>query len=326
MKRSEMLTILLGLVIAGAGLYFMFRGVSGDKGYNTGEAVSHLIMLFGGTFIALLLRKDIRYSTIAAVLIIGISSMASNIYYIFFSDDQIAILFADIYIIFSVVMIYYGVALLFHTSASSVKALVCLGILAATEFVPTLFKLYSGNDFMPFINTNMDKLAYGIVHLTVVIILSRKEMLLEGPKKRLDRNSKALYNGRCTPSGCFIDVHDIDSLLDDFGEGWITYDNGPIECERTISLYETDLGLRLQKWKGDDRKHIAVCVYGADSYTIPLAFPIEHIVMDNEDRSKVGKIRFYGDEGVFMDILVKDYDEQPKGYIETIRMKYLKKE
>ena len=274
MKRSEMLTILMGLIIAGAGLFFLVGGIARDMSYNTGEAISYLIMLFGGAVIVLLLRKDIRYSTIAAVLIIGISSLASNLYYIFFSDDQIAILFADIYIIISVVLIYYGVALLFHTSAGSVKALVCLGILAVTEFAPTLFKLYSGDDFIPLVNTNMDKLAYGIVHLTIVIILSRKEMLLEGPKKRLDKNSKALYNGYCTPSGCYIDIHDLGSLLDDFGEGWIRYENGPIECERAIPLHDTDLGLRLQKLKGDDRKHIAVCMYGADSYTIPLAFPI----------------------------------------------------
>ena len=65
-------------------------------------------------------------------------------------------------------------------------------------------------------------------------------------------------------------------------------------------------------------------MYNAGSYTVPLAFPIESIVPDSEDRSVIRKIRIYGKDGMFIDILVKNYKDEPKGYLETFKMNFMK--
>lgn len=324
MKRAEILTAIMGLAIAIAGALFLINGTGQEGGSTIGDVISFIVMIVGGATVVLFSKKGIKYGVILALMTLSISTLISNLYYILNVNDDIGIIFADLYVIISIVIIYYALSLIFHTTSGSAKAIICLGILAFTELFPTLYKLYNVDGFIPLADINIDKLAYGIVHLIVIFILTRKEMLLEGPKKRLDRNSMALYDGRCAPADCYIDVNDLDKVLGESEEDWVHYSSGPIESEKEINLHGTNLGLRLQKWKGDDRRHVAVCMYNAGSYTVPLTFPIESIVPDSEDRSVIRKLRFYGKDGMFIDILVKNYCDEPKGYLETFKMNFMK--
>ena len=319
MKRTEILTALMGLIIALTGTYFLVTRYFMEGEWEYTDLASYIILIVGGAIVTLFCRKDIRKGIIAALLTIGISTIVDYSYYFLFSDDIVFVAFSNVYLIVSVVLIYYAISLMFHTSAGSIKGIVCLGILALFEFFPTLYLIYMGGEPLTLVEENLDMIAYGVMHITVVLILSRKDMLLETLSKRIDRNSKCVYGNACTPADAYIDRPDLSILLDGTDTGWEYFDSGPIECERPIRLYRTDMELRLQRWKNDDRMHISVCTAGSDSYKVILSMPVQSMVLDTDDRSTAERVRFYGYDGVLMDILVRNYEDEKKGYIETMR-------
>jgi len=321
MKRNEILTVLMGIIISITGIYFLIRDINGDVQPVPGEVLSDVMLIVGGACVALFFRKDLRNGTALSMFTLGASMVAGNIYYALEASEDTQTIFSDVYLILSAVMIYYSISLVFHSTAGSTKGLVCIGVLALIEFGPMCYRIYLGADVIPTIGDNIDNLVSGIMHLTVVFILTRKGMLLETPTKRLNRNSKLLSDNMCSPSQAFIDVHDIDTILDD-SQGWTQFDKGPIISQKTIRLYNTDVGLDLQRWKGDDRTYLSVRVLDVDSYEVPLSFPIESIVLDDEDRSNATRMRFYGNDGVFVDIVIKDFEKEKKGYIDTVKQRY----
>ena len=323
--RREILTLILGLVMIFSGAYFLIVCVTAPEFQINGEFASALVLILAGISIVVYLRKDLKHGIIASLMALGISMILQHIHLLFDPVESLELLISDAYLIISTVLIYYAISLIFHTSAGSTKALVCLGLLAVTEFLPTIYRLYMGDGLLELISKNRDSLIHGILHITILIILSRKEMLLEGATKRLERNSRYLYDEMCTPPDSYIDVRDVNTLIAEPNTGWTEVDDdSPILLEKRVMLHGSDMEILLQRKADDRRVHISVCPKDRGSYSIPLTFPIESMVMDSNDPYSAEKIRIYGTDGIFMDILIRDYDKERKTYIETIRYRHWK--
>lgn len=313
------LTTIMGLVMVFNGLYFTAMCIATTDFELTGDLASALTVLLAGLCIVLFLRNDLKNGVVASLMALGISMVCRYAYLLVKPSENIELITGDAHLIISVILIYYAASLIFHTSAGSTKALVCLGLLAATELVPTVYYVYMGNDFMDVVSDHRNQLIYCAMHIVILIILSRKEMLLESPTTRLERNSVYLYDEMCTPPNSYIDVNDVDNLRLYPEDCWTSPSYGPVLQERRVTLHGTDMEILLQRRSDDERVHISLSPKEDGSYTIPLSFPIEKIVLDGEDPHTSRMVRVYGTDGLFIDILINDYDKERKAYIETIR-------
>ena len=321
MKRSEIFMSLIGLIMILTGAYFIVRN-SVTEGTVTvpGKMLSDIILMIGGACIIPFFRKNIKYGTAFSLLVIGAATIIGRIWYLTDSMDGVEIGLAIIYIIASIVMVYYSLSLFFDASAGSLKGIICLGVLVILELAPTFYYIYMGRDPIEVMTKYMDDLVCGAMHMSVLIILTRKDILLENFTKRLMKNSKGLYNIMITPPGTYLDVRDVKAIQGDAEQGWTEYDEGPIERELSLDLRGAEFGIRLQRWRGEDETILAVCLNDVASYTVALSFPIESTVVDLDADTGKGNIRFYGREGMFVDIEVRDSDEEKKGYIETVKV------
>jgi len=320
MSHTQALSSFMGLVIAFTGAYFLYQLLF-TPGYESypGEMTSDLILIVGGVFLIAAVRKDLRKSTTWALMTIGLSTIAGSVYYVFYTTDIMNVALANVYLILSVILVYYSISLIFNTSAGSTKGLICLGILAAVQIVPILYRLYMGDDIVEQIKDSFDRIVRGVAYLVVIFILTRKTMALETLPRRMNRNSNYLYDVTCTPSDAYVDIKDYQKLVDLPEEGWTPCKSGPIESEMVIPLYNTALSIRLQKMRSNEDVYAAFCSGDAESYRVALSIPMRSVKLDEPDESNRGKLRIYGDDGVFVDLMILDYGDQPKGYIGTYR-------
>ena len=323
MNKQEILTILAGAVITVSGIYFICADTSFRGRNGSGELFSSIILIAGG-IISVLFRKDVKNASASILFAIGVSTAIGSIHLVDSTTNPIDIILGDVYLILSMVITYYGVTMVFNTTSGNGKGVICVGVLVAMEILPTLYRWYMGGDVIVLVETNVDKLAYGIFHMAVVLIFSRKEMRLDSIDKRLLNNSAYLFNEKATGPDCYIDRPDMIEILNDSKEGWSPCGIGPVSEERIVPLQNTELCLRLQRWKGDDNIHLSVTEKDSDAYTVPLSFRVESIVLDTGDCTNAGKIRFYGNAGIFVDITVKDKADEKKGYVDTLKYRFRK--
>ena len=321
MNKQEILTILAGAVITASGIYFVCTGTS-FMGRNGSEDLFSSIILIVGGIISALFRKDVKNASASILFTIGVSTAIGSIHLVENTSNTVDLILGDVYLILSMVITYYGLTMAFNTTSGNSKGVVCVGILAAMEIFPTLYRWYMGDDVMMLVETDVDKLAYGVFHMAVVLIFSRKEMRLDSIDKRLLNNSTYLFNDKGTDPDCYIDRPDMIAMLNDPEEGWVRCDVGPISEERTVPLQNTELCLRLQRWAGDERIHLAVAEKDSDAYTVPLSFAVESVVLDTGDCETAGKIRFYGNAGVFVEITVRNKADEKKGYVDTLKYRF----
>lgn len=316
MKRSEVLIGLMGIAMAVIGIYSLMKyGDIADTPYQT---ISNMILVVGGVLIAVPFRKMLRMGISIGLLAVGTSTVVDRAHILVTSYNVIEIVFVTLYLTVAVVVIYCALALMFNASSGSIKGIYGLAIFTILEIGPTIYLSYMGGNLMELSRTNIDDLLDGAMHLVMIFILTREGILTESYGKRMDRNSTHLFNDMCTPSGAYMDVHDMDKLSDERA-GWIVHADGMVESETVIRLYGAEYSIRLQRWRGHDDIFLTVSVGDSRSYTVPLSFPVNHMVKDYDDASRVGRVRFYGKDGVFVDVLVKDHDDEKKGYIDTIR-------
>ena len=326
MKSSEILSLLMGLTISLAGLYMLVRSITTGVDTYWQVTISYIILMVGGIITALRFRKGVRDATVVAMLTMGLSTFIDRYQVLGTSYEMLDIVLAALYIVASVIMVYYAVSLVFNVSSGSFKGIICLAVLVVLEFGPTIYFTYMGTDFPHLIYDNKDDLVNGTMHLVVLVILTRKEMLLETLSRRLTRNSRYLFNSMSTPKGAYVDIKEKDRIMNGPCEGWIGYENGPVETELPLKVYGAEYGIRLQRWRGDDRIHFVVCIEDASSYSIPLSFPIGSIHLDereipvDDDKTIIeSRLQFYGNEGMFTEVLLKDPDDEKKGYIDTVK-------
>ena len=316
MKRTEILMGLMGIAMAITGIYSLMK--YGDIANTPYQTISNMILVVGGVLVAVLFRKTLRMGISVGLLAVGTSTVVDRARILVTSYDVIEIVFVTLYLTVAVVVIYCALALMFNASSGSIKGIYGLAIFAILEIGPTIYLSYMGGDLVELSRTNIDDLLDGAMHLVMIFILTREGILTESYGKRMDRNSSYLFNEMCTPCGAYMDVHDMDRLSDE-RTGWIFHDEGMVESETFIRLYGADYGIRLQRWKGHDDIFFTVSVGDPRSCTVPLSFPITHVVKEYDDVSRMGRVRFYGRDGVFVDILVKNHDDEKKGYIDTIK-------
>ena len=88
MKRTEILTAVMGAVIALTGLYFILDYYLGfDETMVSGELLSYVMLVIGGSCVVVFFRKNLRNGTIAGMITIGAATIVGRLYYLLVSMD-----------------------------------------------------------------------------------------------------------------------------------------------------------------------------------------------------------------------------------------------
>jgi hypothetical protein len=218
-------------------------------------------------------------------------------------------------------MIYYGMSLFIGIKSGSMKCIVCIAALILIEVIFPLLQLHRGMPFFDVLYEYSDILIYMLLHVMLVIILTRKEMKIPSFQKRIVKNSDIIFDQMVTDPDTYIMRSDLPKLLStEDGPEWVHIEGGPIERELAVPLQGNKPGveLLLQKWNGDERMHLCVRTKGLGTYRIVLTMPIEQTVM-NGDEGTASKVRFYGADGMFADVVIMNPEDINKGYIGILK-------
>ena len=320
MKRTEILISLMGAALFFCGVFFIIY--SSVKGVTLvpGAMTAFIIDIIGGILAIVYFRKDMQKGVAFCLLILGISTILSQSYHILQMADLYMAASSMLYVATGAVLVYYAIVLFLGINSGSLKAIICLGVLAGLELLPVLIEIHNDKSFSYIMENYNGDLVLIIVQVIFIIILTRKELMLPTFLRRLRDNTDHVYDNMGSDPDAFIMREDLGRITDTSdGDGWTHIDNGPVERESVITLNgdESKTELLLQMWRGDERLHLTLRSRNTESYRVIMSIVVEQSVM-NDDGSK---IRLYGTDGMFADIRVRDREDVRIGYVGTVKKK-----
>lgn len=318
MEKSELYITLMGVILIVDALFMIGFYIDGLP-TSVGGILSVAVAILGGLAAIKYYRQKMIAGVAFCLLIIGLVIILGDFQGMFATDENSNSILSLLYVISGFVLVYYALSLGVGLRTGSIKAIICLGVLGILELFSFLSAVRRGEQITDALWAN---LLMAIEHAAFIIILTRPEMLIPSFLKRLRGNSDVLFANMVTDPEVFIERKDVDRLTDiSDGPEWVHLSNGPIERESVIDIHGRWVAteILLQKWKDDEKLHLTVRTKSNDSYRIALSMVVEQTVLFSNDNGAVSKIRLYGQEGVFADIIVSTEDDIAKGYFGVIK-------
>lgn len=319
MKKAETWITILAAIMLITGVYFIIRCLQDTIVLL--EVVGFAVQALGGVILLKWFRSKLVKGVAVALMVVGVSNILEYFQYLYTDVETGSFIFAILYVVAGAVMIYYGMSLFIGIKSGSMKCIVCIAALIVIEIIFPLLQLHRGMPFFDVLYEYSDILIYMLLHVMLVIILTRNEMKIPSFQKRIVKNSDVIFDQMVTDPDTYIMRSDLPKLLStEDGPEWVHIEGGPIERELAVPLQGNKPGveLLLQKWNGDERMHLCVRTKGLGTYRIVLTMPIEQTVM-NGDEGTASKVRFYGADGMFADVVIMNPEDINKGYIGILK-------
>lgn len=319
MKKTETWITILAAIMLITGVYFVIRCLQDTIVLL--EVVGFAVQALGGVILLKWFRSKLVKGVAVALMVVGVSNILVYFQYLYTDVETGSFIFAILYVVAGAVMIYYGMSLFIGIKSGSMKCIVCIAALILIEIIFPLLQLHRGMPFFDVLYEYSDILIYMLLHVMLVIILTRNEMKIPSFQKRIVKNSDVIFDQMVTDPDTYIMRSDLPKLLStEDGPEWVHIEGGPIERELAVPLQGNKPGveLLLQKWNGDERMHLCVRTKGLGTYRIVLTMPIEQTVM-NGDEGTASKVRFYGADGMFADVVIMNPEDINKGYIGILK-------
>ncbi|MBO7351966.1 MAG: hypothetical protein J6U12_03510 [Candidatus Methanomethylophilaceae archaeon] len=319
MKKTETWITILAAIMLITGVYFIIRCLQDTIVLL--EVVGFAVQALGGVILLKWFRSKLVKGVAVALMVVGVSNILVYFQYLYTDVETGSFIFAILYVVAGAVMIYYGMSLFIGIKSGSMKCIVCIAALILIEIIFPLLQLHRGMPFFDVLYEYSDILIYMLLHVMLVIILTRNEMKIPSFQKRIVKDSDVIFDQMVTDPDTYIMRSDLPKLLStEDGPEWVHIEGSPIERELAVPLQGNKPGveLLLQKWNGDERMHLCVRTKGLGTYRIVLAMPIEQTVM-NGDEGTASKVRFYGADGMFADVVIMNPEDINKGYIGILK-------
>ncbi len=319
MKKTETWITILAAIMLITGVYFVIRCLQDTIVLL--EVVGFAVQALGGVILLKWFRSKLVKGVAVALMVVGVSNILVYFQYLYTDVETGSFIFAILYVVAGAVMIYYGMSLFIGIKSGSMKCIVCIAALILIEIIFPLLQLHRGMPFFDVLYEYSDILIYMLLHVILVIILTRNEMKIPSFQKRIVKDSDVIFDQMVTDPDTYIMRSDLPKLLStEDGPEWVHIEGGPVERELAVPLQGNRPGeeLLLQKWNGDERMHLCVRTKGLGTYRIVLTMPIEQTVM-NGDEGTASKVRFYGADGMFADVVIMNPEDINKGYIGILK-------
>ena len=319
---SSTLIAILGITIAITGLYDMIQHGEYTRYEWMGMCFTNMLLFIGGLTIALFFRDNIRLSVSTTMVIIGIWGITNNIWFLDLSHTYLVQWIVSILSVIScILLIYFGVSLWLETSNGTMKGIIAIGILLFMILIPIIYEMHKGTPIPVVFSNNLHQIPMTIMFIVVIFILTNKEMMLPSVTSRITQNTIAITRSLSNEAEWYISHKELAILKNNDMKHWRHLDNaGPVEYERKMVLFGMKGSeLLLQRWKGDDRVHLNVRPLFSDSSLVNISIIVNCIIEEKDEKGETFKIRIYGNDGKFMDFMVKDPNDEHVGYIGSRR-------
>ena len=192
---------------------------------------------------------------------------------------------------------------------SSRRLILLLGVQAYVMLLELMVAFHFSREIVNTIFMNFQVFYNLLVYLMLIFLLDHRSVS-DLPIKRMTRfNSERLYTSLCCGMTITISEEDYALLSSDDRSSWNQSVDPDVEAETSIPARDRygKYGILVQKRRGHDNIrlvfHDAVSVGYLDTVTVD----VSHIV-EMESVYDCRKIRFYGKEGMFIDLLVGDFE------------------
>lgn len=268
------------------------------------DLISYITFMIGGLLIlATRPWKHVTRMSFAGI-IMGLALLVSNITFFSVETDR-WFLIGMISFFLGIVMIIFSIGLLFGYSLYSVKVTLCAGIMSCIEVYPiySAWKVeYTISYVISAYDTYLNRIPVTGLCVVFLIGMYREVIKVVPPTKRIDRDLRTVSDIIYSRDDSYITPCDLQTIID--------YCDGELRFERSLCIplrtENTEHWRRLIiRYIGNSQEPVAyVAPSNGKSFIQGFRFNIIHVtVSENRD-----KVRIYGKHGVFVDIMVKEYE------------------
>ena len=283
-------------------------GVEGFKAYS----VACICMFFYGIFGLYILfnRKKSIVTCITLVLVVHAITVGLDNVSALYSTDDIEFAKAIVNIIIAFLDLVLLVLYLIGFRRSSRRLMVLLAIQAYVMFLELIFAIHASREFFNTVLLNFPAAFNMVVYLMLIFLLCNRSVS-DLPIKRTSRyNGERLYTSMCCGSIITISDEDYAMLSSQKRSGW-NYSLDP-DVEVEISIPARDrygkYGIIVQKRHGSDKIRMVFHDATSIGYLNTVTIDVLNIVEMETEYDCCRKVRFYGKEGMFIDLLVGDFE------------------
>jgi len=313
--RSEAMMIVMGLTMVILGLFKSPWNVV--ELYSTNEfksSVAALILLITGLVGILAAIRYPQRITISA----GIMTLGMVWYYIFFvafmlpdsedSGDVNYMLRLMMYILLAFCVIF-AVKIIVGSTHNTKRIVFVELIFLVLLIVMYILNIHHGMKISEAIGALSDYQYAFILIVVSLICLNMSDSKYVSPMKRLRMNVEAMETSTITVNDTYMTRESLYMILDRDYSKWEESEEPEIERQLNVVLYNRLRRemLVIRKWKDDEDLTGTFLPRDLKVHQFKhINFPIRHIAFYPEGRDECDKVRMYGDNGFFVDVMVRD--------------------
>lgn len=309
---EELLAVFAGIFMLIVGFSYGPGLFSGPPGGTTSGAMKYMAYASLATAGALGLASMLRFGNRVTV---AVMSMGVVLHLMFLascdagalSGDNKAIVRMLLYILGAFCVVFSLGLMLGHRHNTLRLEAVMAGYLALNLF-RFLFDLHHGTPFVECLASHKRYNVDAALVAMMVVLLNMKSSRHATSMTRLRRSIQSIESADAVPGGMYMLKGDMLEVLDPERAAWTPSDIDGAESEIQVTLYSNSLKIRLvfRKWEGEDDPTVSVL---PDSDGVQLyqhiVFSVRHVASGSAGEG-LEAVRLYGDDGMFIDVLVRD--------------------
>lgn len=270
--------------------------------YVLSTLISPVLTLLFGIAILMPNERTVRTNGSLAGIALGASFMFRNIRFMAYYGADVSFIISFISFIIGICAIVASTALMFGYSHYSDRIWQTMGVMAAIELYP-FYDIYASYlnvlDFVPFYFGNILFIA---CYAVLILLMFDRSVRIIPVNKRIDKDLGTVKDIIYSGDGTYMVPEDGDSL--------VRFADGIGEYELDITLHdrrETRI-LKIRRLPGSEYPIALVVPTNGRSFMEGFRFDVVACCpMEDGD-----KIRIYGRDGLFVDILVHGIPEEPR--------------
>lgn len=281
------------------------------KGWNAyGAAWVIIVSCYGviGAYLLFARKKSIVVCITLVLIVQAVTAGFNNLATLSSTDDvQFAKTVINVIIVFLdlILLVLY----LMGFRRSSRRLLLLLGVQAYVMLLKLMVEFHFSREFVDTLFMNFQTFYNLLVYIMLIFLLDHRSVS-DLPIKRMIRfNSERLYTSLCCGTTITISEEDYILLSSDDRSSWNQSVDPDVEAETSILAMDRygKYGILVQKRRGYDNIRLVFHDTVSVGYLNTVTVDVSHIV-EMESVYDCRKIRFYGKEGMFIDLLVGDFE------------------
>lgn len=275
--------------------------------------ISYSILLLLGLWLILHRDMNVHLCIFLCGTALGFSTILQNLLFLDYAYD-IDVILAFLTLLLGIAEIGFSVAYLFEYRRYVVKICVAAGVQMLMIIIPFFIDWYNRITWAEMFLEYSSILPIMFVNAVFIWILTRRGIWVPFPTKRIEYNLEALEPVLHSDKNMYITPDSLNMLLDK--SSWAVFDVGPVEKELRLNLLGGDNGVRVlfQQMRGDPILHGRIIPYNRGQFMQGHHFDVVQMIVSPERDN----LRIYGNDGVFINILVREPPVEKEDFMARI--------